>query len=179
MTVWPLTDLGSCWVEWGQVPLSHSSWWPRGRPGTGSGHCRSDLVRGGGVISKISGVCAISSVTFVTSYMCRTHLPAIVLTKMRYSKLVISLRCQRWVMFAALKSCFGVAREIRLTKTENQITSIVAIRVLSDKNQSQSAHQRKSTRGIEKKHKKPWASLCRFNTDAMEWVIHWTFSLAN
>lgn len=108
-----------------------------------------------GNISKISGVCAIDSVTFVTSYMCRTYLPAIVLTKMRYSKLVISLRCQRWVMFAALKSCFGVAREIRLTKTENQITSIVGIRVLSDKNQSQSVHQRKSARGIEKKEKKP------------------------
>lgn len=40
--------------------------------------------------------------------------PAMVLRKMRYSKLEISRRCQRWVMLAALNSCFGVASEIRL-----------------------------------------------------------------
>lgn len=72
--------------------------------------------------SEISNVCVINNETFVTSYMDQTSLPAMVLTKMRYSKLVISLRCQRWVMFAALKSCFGVAREIRLRqKTNNSI----------------------------------------------------------
>lgn len=66
----------------------------------------------------------VNNATFVTSHLYKTSLPAMVLTKMRYSKLVISLRCQRWVMFAALKSCFGVAREIRLKDRKPEITSI-------------------------------------------------------
>lgn len=37
-----------------------------------------------------------------------------VLRNIRYSKLEISLLCQRWVMFEDLKSCRGVAREMRL-----------------------------------------------------------------
>lgn len=39
-----------------------------------------------------------------------------VLRNMRYSKLDISLLCQRWVMLEDLKSCRGVASEIRLEK---------------------------------------------------------------
>lgn len=47
-------------------------------------------------------------------------LPAVVLRNMRYSKLEISLLCQRWVMLEDLKSCRGVAREMRLDKTFEQ-----------------------------------------------------------
>lgn len=47
-------------------------------------------------------------------------LPAIVLRNMRYSKLEISLLCQRWVMLEDLKSCRGVAREMRLGNTFKQ-----------------------------------------------------------
>lgn len=39
-----------------------------------------------------------------------------VLRKMRYSKLEISLRCQRWVTLEALNSCLGLANEMRLGK---------------------------------------------------------------
>lgn len=42
------------------------------------------------------------------------NLPAIVFRNMRYSKLEISLLCQRCVMFEDLKSWRGVAKEIRL-----------------------------------------------------------------
>lgn len=49
--------------------------------------------------------------------------PAIVLRNMRYSKLEISLRCQRCVMLDDLNSWRGVAKEIRLkcTHTRNVI----------------------------------------------------------
>lgn len=43
--------------------------------------------------------------------------PAIVLRNMRYSKLEISLRCQRCVMLDDLNSWRGVAKEIRLKCT--------------------------------------------------------------
>lgn len=43
--------------------------------------------------------------------------PAIVLRNMRYSKLEISLLCQRWVMLDDLNSWRGVAKEIRLVQT--------------------------------------------------------------
>lgn len=49
-----------------------------------------------------------------------SRLPAMVLRNMRYSKLEISLRCQRWVMLEDLKSCRGVAREIRLEEDEKR-----------------------------------------------------------
>ena len=76
---------------------------------------------------KMGDVCVTNNANFVTSHMSKTSLPATVLTKMRYSKLVISLRCQRWVMFAALKSCFGVAREIRLQDRKAESTSFKGI----------------------------------------------------
>lgn len=47
--------------------------------------------------------------------------PAIVLRNMRYSKLEISLLCQRWVMLEDLKSWRGVAREIRLVRTQTRV----------------------------------------------------------
>lgn len=51
----------------------------------------------------------------ITSHRCLVESsPEMVLRKMRYSKLEISRRCQRWVMLDALNSCFGVARDIRL-----------------------------------------------------------------
>lgn len=48
-------------------------------------------------------------------------LPAMVLRNMRYSKLEISLLCQRWVMLEDLNSCRGVAKEMRLNKHLNRV----------------------------------------------------------
>lgn len=123
-------------------------------------------------------VCVINSAIFVTSYMYKTSLPAMVLTKMRYSKLVISLRCQRWVMFAALKSCFGVAREIRLKDRKPEITSVKGIRV--------SLTRLKVCLWITERafaeYKRKKSLVLHYTTvitDVMKWIIHWTFSFAN
>lgn len=56
-----------------------------------------------------------------------------VLRNMRYSKFEISRRCQRWVMLEDLKSCRGVAREIRLEKKKNNTSWRHYIIFLSNK----------------------------------------------
>lgn len=48
--------------------------------------------------------------------------PAMVLRNIKYSKLEISRLCHRWVMLEDLKSCRGVAREIRLQTKKTPIS---------------------------------------------------------
>lgn len=132
--VLPSTDLWSYWAEWGQVLLSRSWWWPTGRLGTGLGRYRCDLVDG-----KVTDFWYQPPTTQTENNLCSlcfyvlhnntTHgdgwrwtSPEMVLRKMRYSKLEISRRCQRWVMLDALNNCFGVAREILLYRRTERDT---------------------------------------------------------